>query len=229
LRYAGFSSNGTIPRFIRCTCQSIRDARFRRQEIAMRMHTVYLLTIPVLWTAFGISLLLPLSHQKPGVRHESRASWLVHNLPIIVTLLLVGLPRLPGNFLSGRFLRWHPANFWIGASLVLAGLGLAIYARLALKGNWSITVEVKRRHELICSGPYRWVRHPIYAGLLLAFAGTALTIGQWSGIVGLLIVYVTLRLKSRVEERYMLDTFGDRYRQYQREVPALVPFPRWAS
>lgn len=192
----------------------------------MSMHTVYLLTIPLLWTAFGISLLLPISDQKPGFRHESRASWLIHNVPIIFTFFLVGLPHLPGGFLSGRFLRWHPANFWIGASLVLAGLGLATCARLALRGNWSIAVEVKQRHELVCSGPYRWVRHPIYTGLLLAFAGTALTIGQWRGIVGLLIVYVTLRLKSRLEERYMLDTFGDRYRQYQREVPALVPFLR---
>lgn len=194
----------------------------------MSMHTVYLFTIPLLWTAFGISLLLRVNDQKANLRHESRASWLVHNVPIIVTFFLVGLPRLPGGFLSGRFLRWHPANFWIGASLVLAGLGLVTYARLALKGNWSITVEVKQRHELICSGPYRWVRHPIYTGLLLAFAGTALTIGQWRGIVGVLIVYMTLRLKSRVEERYMLETFGDRYRQYQREVPALVPFLRWA-
>ncbi|HEX8886681.1 MAG TPA: hypothetical protein VF797_19510, partial [Noviherbaspirillum sp.] len=67
----------------------------------MSMHTIYLLTIPVLWTAFGISLLLPLSHQQPGVRQESRTSWLAHNLPIIATLLLVGLPRLPGGFLSG--------------------------------------------------------------------------------------------------------------------------------
>jgi protein-S-isoprenylcysteine O-methyltransferase Ste14 len=193
----------------------------------MTMHTVYLFTIPMLWTAFGISLFLAINKQKADVRHEPLLSWLGHNVPIIVTFFLVGLPRLPGGFLSERFVRWHPANFWIGTLLVLAGLGLATYARLLLKGNWSITVEVKQTHELICRGPYRWVRHPIYTGLLLAFAGSALAIGQWRGILGFLIVYVTLRLKSRVEEHYMIETFGDRYREYQHKVPAFMPFIRW--
>lgn len=192
----------------------------------MSMHMVYLFTIPVLWTAFAIFLFLFKGNQKTNVRHESFVSWLGHNAPIVATFFLVGLPRLPGGFLGARFLPWHPANFWIGTLLVLSGLGLAIYARLSLKGNWSITVEVKQTHELICSGPYRWVRHPIYTGLLLAFIGSALTVGQWRGVVGILIVYVTLRRKSRVEEHYMTETFGDRYRQYQREVPALVPFIR---
>lgn len=189
----------------------------------MSMRTVYLFTIPLLWTAFGISLLLPVNNQKASLRHEGRVSWIVHNVPIILTFLLIGWPRLPVGFLGERFLRWHPANFWIGTLLVLAGLGLAICARLALRGNWSITVEVKQQHELIRSGPYRWVRHPIYTGLLIAFVGTALTVGQWRGILGVVIVYLTLRMKSAMEERYMLETFGDSYRQYQHEVPALVP------
>jgi protein-S-isoprenylcysteine O-methyltransferase Ste14 len=190
----------------------------------MNMHLVYVSTIPSLWVAFAISLVFALRIQKPYIRRESLASWLWHKGPMAGTFFLMGLPRLPGGFLSGRFLPWHPANFWIGTMLVLAGLWLATYCRRFLKGNWSIGVEVKQSHELVRSGPYRWVRHPIYTGLLLALMGSALTIGQWRGLAGFLLACVTLWAQSRAEERYMTETFGDRYRQYQREVAALVPF-----
>jgi protein-S-isoprenylcysteine O-methyltransferase Ste14 len=190
----------------------------------MNMHLVYVSTIPLIWGAFAIPLVSALRTQKPYVRRESTASWLRHKVPMVVAFFLMGLPRLPGGFLSGRILAWHPANFWIGTMLVLVGLWLATYCRRFLKGNWSIDVQVKQSHELIRSGPYRWVRHPIYTGLLLALLGSALTIGQWRGLVAFMIACVTLWAQSRVEERYMTETFGDRYRKYQHEVPALVPF-----
>jgi protein-S-isoprenylcysteine O-methyltransferase Ste14 len=193
----------------------------------MNMHQVYVSTIPTIWAVFAISVLFALGKQKPAVRRQSAAARFWHGGLIVVMPLLMGLPRLPLGFLNGRFLPWHPINFWIGTTLVVVGLSLATYCRHFLKGNWSITAEVKQSHELVRSGPYRYVRHPIYAGLLLAVMGSALTIGQWRGLIGFMIACAVLWAQSRIEERYMTETFGEGYRQYQREVPPLVPFVRW--
>ena len=74
------------------------------------------------------------------------------------------------------------------------------------------------------SGPYRLVRHPIYTGLLLAFLGTAIAIGQWRGVLALLIVFVALWRKLRLEERWLGEIFGEAYARYRAEVAALIPF-----
>ena len=90
--------------------------------------------------------------------------------------------------------------------------------------NWSGIVTVKQDHELVRSGPYRWVRHPIYTGLLIAFVGTAISRGEWRGVLAVLIVFAALWRKLQLEERWMIETFGDAYLRYRAEVRALIPF-----
>jgi protein-S-isoprenylcysteine O-methyltransferase Ste14 len=85
-------------------------------------------------------------------------------------------------------------------------------------------VTVKSDHELIRSGPYRFVRHPIYSGMLLAMAGTSVARGEWRGLLAVLILFVTLWWKLQHEERWMGETFGDDYAKYRSEVSALIPF-----
>ena len=111
----------------------------------------------------------------------------------------------------------------LGIALVAAGLGFAIWARLYLGRNWSGSVTVKESHTLIQTGPYARVRHPIYTGILLAFVGTALTVGEWRGIAAFLLVLIALVIKSRTEEDRMRATFAD-YNDYRSKTAALVPF-----
>jgi protein-S-isoprenylcysteine O-methyltransferase Ste14 len=85
-------------------------------------------------------------------------------------------------------------------------------------------VTVKQDHELIVNGPYALVRHPIYTGLLLAFAGTGLARGEWRGVLAVVIVFLALWRKLRLEERWMQEQFGEQYRAYKHRVAALVPF-----
>jgi protein-S-isoprenylcysteine O-methyltransferase Ste14 len=92
-----------------------------------------------------------------------------------------------------------------------------------LGGNWSGAVTVKEGHTLICRGPYTIVRHPIYSGLLLALLGVALIIGEVRGLLGVGVLFLSYWLKSRMEERFMLEQFGAGYRQYQQRVKALIP------
>jgi protein-S-isoprenylcysteine O-methyltransferase Ste14 len=104
------------------------------------------------------------------------------------------------------------------------GLGFSALARAWLGRNWSAEVTVKDGHELVRSGPYALVRHPIYAGMLLALAGTALMVGKWRALIGLALVVVALLRKLTVEERFMTEQFGEVYAHYRAEVSALIPF-----
>jgi protein-S-isoprenylcysteine O-methyltransferase Ste14 len=89
--------------------------------------------------------------------------------------------------------------------------------------NWSGVVQLKQDHELIVRGPYSIVRHPIYTGLLLAFLGSALAIGEWRGLLATTIVAGSFWRKLRLEERWLCELFGEQYRAYMQRVKALVP------
>ena len=95
--------------------------------------------------------------------------------------------------------------------------------------NWSGTVTVKENHELIRSGPYAIVRHPIYTGLLLAVLGTAIVFGEWRGLLAFCFLTIALLLKLQREERFMEESFPDTYPSYRAQVPALIPLFRGSS
>lgn len=83
---------------------------------------------------------------------------------------------------------------------------------------------MKEGHELITSGPYAVVRHPIYTGLLLAFVGCAVARSEWRGVLAVALVFVALWRKLRLEEEWMRARFGEPYEAYSRKVAALVPY-----
>ena len=112
----------------------------------------------------------------------------------------------------------------LGAALTFAGHRLRHLGAMLLGGNWSSDVTLKRDHELIVAGPYRWVRHPIYTGILLALAGTALAIGEWRGAIAVVLASVAYWLKLKIEEAVMRRQFGENYARYAERVPALIPF-----
>jgi protein-S-isoprenylcysteine O-methyltransferase Ste14 len=113
----------------------------------------------------------------------------------------------------------------LGILFCAAGIVLAIWARIILGSNWSGIVTLKENHELITSGPYQYVRHPIYSSLLLSIFGTLLALAPFlSGIVAFLVTVIALRVKSLMEEKIMLRTFPEQYPQYKRQVRALIPY-----
>ncbi len=104
------------------------------------------------------------------------------------------------------------------------GVAFSVWARLMLGDNWSNRVTVKENHTLARRGPYRIVRHPIYSGILLGMLGSALQRGGIRCFVGVLICGFSFWLKTRVEERFMVQSFGEEYLQYRHKVKALAPF-----
>ena len=180
--------------------------------------------IGLLWLAWAVYWFVAARNAKRDRRQESALSRAGHIVPLIVAGVLLWLPTLPGGFLCGRILPATAATYFTGVAVLILGLAFAIWARRVIGRNWSGIVTVKQDHELVRTGPYRWVRHPIYTGLLLAFVGTAIARGEWRGVLAVLIVFVALWRKLRLEERWMIETFGDAYLRYRAEVRALIPF-----
>jgi protein-S-isoprenylcysteine O-methyltransferase Ste14 len=112
----------------------------------------------------------------------------------------------------------------VGLLAVLMGVVFSVWARLMLGDNWSNRVTVKENHTLVRRGPYRIVRHPIYSGILLGMLGSALQRGGIRCFVGVLICGFSFWLKTRAEERFMVQSFGEEYLQYRHKVKALAPF-----
>lgn len=183
------------------------------------------LVIPALWAMWGICWTIASAFAKPVRRRESAASRASHVVPLALGAALLASPRLAGPVLDARLLPRGPAWLGLGTALVAAGLLFSVTARLQLGRNWSATVTLKQDHTLTRGGPYRIVRHPIYTGILLAVLGTAVADGEWRGLLALAAVLVAFLWKLRIEERFMLEAFGEEYARYRRDVPAaLVPW-----
>jgi protein-S-isoprenylcysteine O-methyltransferase Ste14 len=113
---------------------------------------------------------------------------------------------------------------WAGLALVVLGVAFALWAIATLGRHYDEELEIHRDHELVRKGPYRFIRHPLYTGLGLHFAGACLATGNLVLIAGtLLVTYPALYLRAKTEERLLRERFGPAYDEYAREVGMLVP------
>ena len=182
--------------------------------------------IGVIWMIWFIYWSVAARGAKPNLRRESGNSAGTHGIPLAVAVLLIAYPQryLDEGWFFATILPRSIGAYWIGIALLVAGLGFSIWARRRLGRNWSGTVTVKQDQELVRTGPYRWVRHPIYTGILLGFIGSAVALDEWRGVAATLFVILAFLLKIRTEEQWMTETFGEGYRRYRAEVRALIPF-----
>ena len=127
------------------------------------------------------------------------------------------------GLLGARFIVNAPWISVAAIALTFVGVGLSIWARLILGENWSAKVTRKVDHELIRSGPYVFVRHPIYSGLLLATIGTAIFVGEYRGLIAVPLVLLSESIKARREERFMIEEFGQTYQEYREQTWFIVP------
>ena len=104
------------------------------------------------------------------------------------------------------------------------GLLFAVWAREHLGRNWSRSVTIKEDHELITSGPYAVVRHPIYTGILTGFLGMAIAISQVRGFIVFVLVFLVFWIKLRMEDSGMRSQFGETHATYAHQTAALVPY-----
>jgi protein-S-isoprenylcysteine O-methyltransferase Ste14 len=178
----------------------------------------------VVWIAFFTYWLIKAVGTKTTQRLEPAASRVLRAVAFTIAIALLSTTRIP---LPWLYLQLWPSGiwaFWLGAALLVAGVLFAVWAREHLGRNWSRSVTIKQDHELIVSGPYTLVRHPIYTGVLAGFLGMAIAIAQVRGLVVLALIFVAFWLKLRLEERWMRSQFGETYVAYSQHTAALVPY-----
>jgi protein-S-isoprenylcysteine O-methyltransferase Ste14 len=176
------------------------------------------------WIVFVATWLLAALSTKRTVYRESRAQRLSYWVLLLVSYLLLVHGRQLPYPLNFRVLSHAAPVAWCGAFLCIAGLGLALWARVILGRNWSGIVTLKEGHELVERGPYRFVRHPIYTGILTMFFATAIVLGHIAGFLGSLLMFASFWIKLGHEERLMLQQFPDRYAAYQKRAKRIIPF-----
>jgi protein-S-isoprenylcysteine O-methyltransferase Ste14 len=143
---------------------------------------------------------------------------------------LFGLAILPGFYvltgIPGAADR--PASVWaVALGTIIFCLALWVFRRShkELGRNWSITLEIRDRHELVCAGPYALVRHPMYTSFMLMGLGQAFLLPNWvAGVSGLIGFAVLFLLRVDKEERMMLENFGSQYRAYMERTKRIVPY-----
>lgn len=147
-------------------------------------------------------------------------------LAIVLYALDTGHGGVFRNLFSNRLSTLLSGNVLlsvIGVILCAAGIAFAVWARVHLGKNWGVPMSLREKPELVTSGPYKLVRHPIYSGFLLAMFGTALVDGPiWFLILILAGIYFIY--SARTEEKMMLQQFPDEYRVYKKKTKILIPF-----
>lgn len=179
--------------------------------------------VAVCYVAFLLYWILEWRKTKRTARRESVTSRLGYSLVTVLSCLLLFSRFFDAGILARR---WLPATSLVEAAgivLVVVGLGFSVWARNRLGRNWSAAVTVKEAHQLIRTGPYRYVRHPIYSGMIVAMAGAAMVNGQVRGVLSVPLLALGFYMKSRIEEGFMQNTFGAEYEAYRKSTGALVP------
>ena len=187
----------------------------------------YELFFPVVWISFLLywQIVWAKAHgAKTTQRLEPASSRILRTLTFVIAIALLSIPRMPVRWLYRELWPQGLWSFWIGAAVTIAGLLFAVWARVHLGTNWSRSVTIKQDHELITSGPYTLVRHPIYTGILTGFLGTAIALSQVRGFIAFVLVFLALRSKFRMEEEWMRSQFGETYATYAHQTAALVPY-----
>jgi protein-S-isoprenylcysteine O-methyltransferase len=179
--------------------------------------------ISTCWGAFFVIWVLAAMFTKRTVYHESGARRLRYIIPIVFGWYLVFRGYRLGGPFNIHIVPQTDAILVAAAILCVCGLGFCLWARAVLGRNWSGTVTLKENHELIVRGPYRLVRHPIYTGLLAMLIATWIEQGHIAGIIGLVLVCISLWIKLNNEEEVMQKQFPQ-YAAYRERVKRIIPF-----
>ncbi len=175
------------------------------------------LVLAIGWAAFWLYWLVASFSMKRG-----RVAWSRElRIRAVIAVMVILLIRF-GAF-RGHSISTVPWRAGLGLVLFAAGLGFAIWARVHIGRNWGNPMTQKDDPELVTSGPFHLVRHPIYSGILVAGVGTAMSL-SWQWLIGVALAGVYFLYSATVEERYLTEQLPDTYPEYKRSTKMLLPF-----
>ena len=179
--------------------------------------------INALWILFGLYWLVSALKRKKTKQRETWSQRFRYVLPLVVASYLLVRPEARYGWLGVRVVPASLAVEWIGVLPTAAGVAVALWARWHLGANWSGVVTLKEGHELIRTGPYRTIRHPIYTGILLALLGTAVAMGEMRGLLAVAIAWLSFYWKARREESFLTQEFGEKYEAHAKQSGMFLP------
>ncbi len=169
------------------------------------------------WGAFWLYWLVAAFSMKRG-----RVPW-SRELRIRAVIVVIVVILVRSGVFRGHGLNTAPWRSALGLGLCPLGLAFAIWARAHIGRNWGTPMTQKDEPELVTSGPYHLVRHPIYSGILVAGIGTAVAL-SWLWLIAVALAGVYFLYSATVEERYLTEQFPDAYPAYKHSTKMLVPF-----
>lgn len=175
------------------------------------------------WAIWAIWWLAMAFFSKSTKRRETGAQRIEHVVPAVLGFLLIFQSGFGGLVLSRRVFLDNPVLVLICAIATIFGLLFAVWARLALGRNWSGSVTIKNDHQLIRRGPYRWIRHPIYTGMLAALLATVVIQGMISGLLGFALIWIALYRKAKREESFLSQEFGEAFAEHRQHTGMFLP------
>lgn len=174
------------------------------------------------WLLFFLYWAIKAWPAKPVAEWQNWRGILANRIPTLVGGLLLAWPK-PPHPLDARLIPRTAVAGWLGAGICVLGLLVAIWARRTLGANWSSLVLFRQEQELVQKGPYRFVRHPIYTGILLMCLGSAVAFGRLGPWLGLPLLGAGFWIKLRQEETLLVRHFPTQYPVYKARVKALIP------
>ncbi len=190
--------------------------------------------VRILWASFAIYWFIaarlqsragsddnsPVAENKVSDAPSAR---LFHHACLVAAFIFLFAPKIGVSALDVRFL---PRTFALGITglvLTISGLALAVWARRHLAENWSSRVRIRVGHELIRTGPYAHLRHPIYSGVLLAVIGSALVVNRWRALLSIALILISYSVKGRREDAILAREFGDSWLEHRCRAGFLLP------
>ncbi|MGB8475134.1 MAG: isoprenylcysteine carboxylmethyltransferase family protein [Candidatus Acidiferrum sp.] len=175
------------------------------------------------WIVFGLYWLASAFNRKVTKKKETYFQRLLYTLPLVIAFYLLYRPEANYGWLGARFVPAGTSYKWLGVALTAAGTALAIWARWHLGANWSGVVTLKEGHELIRSGPYRAIRHPIYTGILVALFGNSVAVGEVRGLIAVAVALFSFYVTATREESFLSQEFGPGFAEHQRHTGMFLP------
>jgi protein-S-isoprenylcysteine O-methyltransferase Ste14 len=174
----------------------------------------------MIWVVWWLAMAF---FSKSVKRRESPMQRIEHLAPAILGFTLIFREEFGGAWLARPLLVANSLLLAICVIVTILGLLFAAWARLSLGGNWSGMITIKKNHQLIRRGPYRWIRHPIYTGMLAALLAAAVTQGLLSGLIGFAFVFLALYRKARREESFLAQEFGEGFSEHRQHTGMFLP------
>jgi protein-S-isoprenylcysteine O-methyltransferase Ste14 len=175
------------------------------------------------WSVFGVYWVAVGMRAKAAQTHEVHWYRITRLAVLLIVFLLLFWRRTAIGFLGRPFLPDIVAITYVAFAFTIAGLAIALWARIHLGQYWSDKVVLQSGHQLIRTGPYAYMRHPVYSGVLLGVLGTALLLGEWRGLLAFMVLLMNYAIKAKKEERILAERFPVDFQEHLSQAGFFLP------